>query len=157
MRVRGRLSPSVVRRLLGLLAAPLPVVVVLVLTTAAQRAPGTSLVARLVAVAPALAPVLYVGSLLIATLVAAPAVYLLTRVRGHRLADYVAIGAGTGLFTMLGYYAALAGLSLEIDGGELLRLLAIGASLGAVSGGLGFWVTTSGGREEPRGESAARR
>jgi hypothetical protein len=149
-------SPGRVRLLLGLLVVPLPVVAVLVFTTAAQNARETSFVARVVTVAPALAPVLYVGTLLIAAFVAAPAIYLVTRARGHQLVDYLVVGAGTGLFTMLGYHTALTGLSLDIDGGELVRLLAIGASLGAVSGGVGFWAAMSGPREDGRDGRADR-
>ena len=153
---RSPFTPGVVRRLLGLLVAPAPVVVVLVFTTAVQNARGTSLLASALSLAPTLAPVLYGVTLLIATLVAVPVLYLVTRLRGrHRAADYVAVGAGTGFVTMLGYHAALTGLSLDTDGGEGLRLLAIGTGLGALSAGLGFLVTASG-RMERRGTGSPR-
>jgi hypothetical protein len=153
---RIRLSPSVARRLLGLLAAPLPVVVVLLFTTAAQNAGETPLVDAVVSVAPVLVPALYVGTLLIAALVAAPAICFVSTSRGHRLVDYLVVGAGTGLLTMLGYHTALTGLSLDINSGELLRLLVIGASLGTVSGGVAFWAAMSGQRGRGRGDQANR-
>lgn len=143
--VRSPFSPNVARRLLGLLVAPIPVVVVLVFTTAVQNARGTSVFANVLTLAPTLAPVLYAATLVIAALVALPVLYLVTRIRGrHLAADYAAVGASTGLFTMLGYYTALTGFSLDVDGLELIRLLAIGAVLGTLSGGLGFLVTASG-------------